>query len=83
MVAAETLATLSAEQELRRGLLFPSFDCIRDVATQLTAACARCLCAEGLGHAPADLRDDAWETYVSTRMYSGQNPPGSIPHARL
>jgi len=83
MVAAETLAALSTEQELRRGRLFPSFDSIRDVATQLTAACARCLCAEGLGHAPADLQDDAWEAYVGARMYSGQNPPDSIPRARL
>jgi len=55
LLAAETLAGMTAREDLEHGMLFPRFSKIRTVSCALMAAIADDMCASGLGTVPDDF----------------------------
>ena len=69
LVAAEALASMSSDADLRVGLLFPRFSGILGVSASLIARVAEFIVASGLGENPKDFSGD-WETYARSKMWS-------------
>ena len=65
--AAKCLATLSSEEDLERGKLFPSFSQIKDVSARIMAHVCKYLCDNQFGVKPANCND--WFEYASKAMY--------------
>ena len=73
LAAAESLATMTTEEELASGKLFPDFDSIQEVSAELTARVCEKLESDGVGAKPAGVRD--WREYVDAEFY---RPPEEI-----
>ena len=79
LAAAESLATMTTEEELASGKLFPDFDSIQKVSAELTARVCEKLESDGVGAKPAGVRD--WREYVDAEFY--RPPEEKAPRAKL
>mmetsp|Transcript_33028 Transcript_33028/g.105215 ORF Transcript_33028/g.105215 Transcript_33028/m.105215 type:complete len:505 (-) Transcript_33028:2160-3674(-) len=74
LAAAEVLATISTDEELAGGRLFPRFSRIREVSVKVAAKVAGVMCEEGAGVPPPHGLAGGWEHEVREAMY---HPGGS------
>ena len=79
LAAAESLATMTTEEELASGKLFPDFDSIQKVSAELTARVCEKLESDGVGAKPVGVRD--WREYVDAEFY--RPPEEKAPRAKL
>lgn len=81
LMAAKALSLMASADELKTGMLFPRFSCIRTVSSNLMAMVASDMCATGVGKKPEDFDDvtrhvsggdevEKWRVYASKCMYS-------------
>jgi malate dehydrogenase (oxaloacetate-decarboxylating)(NADP+) len=73
LAAAESLAVMTSEEELRSGKLFPDFDAIQETSKTLTAMVCEKLEANGQGRKPPGVTD--WRAYVDSEFY---RPPEEV-----
>lgn len=87
LLTAENLASMTAEEDLDSGMLFPRFDSIRHVSCRLMAAIADEMCASGSGDLPKNFEAvtsrptigatmrDRWAVYVRAHMFDPLTSP--------
>lgn len=73
LAAAESLAVMTSEEELRSGKLFPDFDAIQETSAALTAMVCEKLERNGQGRKPPGVTD--WRAYVDSEFY---RPPEEV-----
>lgn len=77
--AAESLAVMTSEDELRAGKLFPDFDAIQETSAALTAMVCEKLEQNGQGRKPPGVTD--WRAYVDSEFY--RPPEEAATRAKL
>ena len=75
LAAAEKLSTITTEEDLAHGHLFPDFNSIQEVSAELTAAMCEHMEAAGQGRKPPGVTD--WRQYVAQEFYhpDEEDPP--------
>ena len=79
LAAAESLAVMTSEEELRAGKLFPDFDAIQETSAALTAMVCEKLERNGQGRKPPGVSD--WRAYVDSEFY--RPPEEAATRAKL
>ena len=79
LAVAESLSTMTTEEELAVGKLFPDFDSIQEVSAELTARVAGLMEQAGVGKKPPGVTD--WRRYVDQEFFHpGEETP---PRAKM
>ena len=79
LAAAESLAVMTTEKELRAGKLFPDFDAIQETSAALTAMVCEKLERNGQGRKPPGVTD--WRAHVDSEFY--RPPEEAATRAKL
>ena len=79
LAAAESLAVMTTEKELRAGKLFPDFDAIQETSAALTAMVCEKLERNGQGRKPPGVTD--WRAHVESEFY--RPPEEAATRAKL
>ena len=79
LAAAESLAVMTTEKELRAGKLFPDFDAIQETSAALTAMVCEKIERNGQGRKPPGVTD--WRAHVESEFY--RPPEEAATRAKL